>query len=284
MATRGIGLALALLMAIGAVAALASGFALASQPDAAGLEVSAGASGEALVVTGPVPFALDQTAPTTGRLDVRAVDQGGRWSPLQSQDTVDLTAEFTHPRDGATYRVEMTKPMRQEPEGRYTTWFGVGLGHAHHGDTGIDTSSLPRVASKFSVWGYADVYREGQLLAGGVPAHMMVVQKDQGSLPGQVFLTVGTEERDVVGTPDGYLSVVWHQADHLATPNTQGIDRTHDRQGSGGLRLAAALGHLWQLGRREILGLGATLFTVVGLLFLAFNPWPTWPSSRRKEA
>ena len=146
MATRWIGLALALLMAISAVAALTSGFALGSQPDAAGLEVSAGASGEALVVTGPVPFALDQAAPTTGRLDVQAVDEGGRWSPLQSQDTVDLTAEFTHPRDGATYRVEMTKPMRQEPEGRYTTWFGVGLGHAHHGDTGIDTSSLPRVA------------------------------------------------------------------------------------------------------------------------------------------
>ena len=275
MNTRWIALVLVLVMLAGAVTALAAGWTLASQPDAPGLEVTASASGEALATTGTDPYALSGAAPTSGRIDIRAVDAGGRWSALQSKDTMELTADFTHPRDEASYRVAVTTPMRQEPEGRYTTWFGVGLGDAHHGDTGIDTPALPRVAAELSLWGYAEVYRNGLLIAGGKPAHAMVVQKEQGSLPGQVFLSVATEHKDLVGVPDGYLNVIWREVTALSTPTTQGIDLHTRRESSGAQRPAEDLGQLVQFGRREVLGYGVLVFLLAALLFLVIRPWPT---------
>ena len=269
--------ALGLAVLLGAGAALASGIALARQPDAPGLEVGATASGEALVARGPDPYALGQAAPTSARIEARAVETGDRWSPLQSKDTMEVTAEFRDPRDGAAYRVAMNTPMRQEPQGRYTTWFGVSLGHAHHGDTGIDTPALPRVASELALWGYADVYRDGQLVAGGKPAHVMVVKKEQGSLPGQVFLSVGTEEKDLVGVPDGYINVVWRKVDGLSTASTQGVAMAHERQSEAGLRPADDLEHLVRFGRREVLGSAAILLTVAALALLAIYPWPAHP-------
>jgi hypothetical protein len=274
MNTRWIALVLVLVMLVGAAAALATGWTLASQSDAPGLEVAASASGEALATTGADAYALSGAALTSGRIDVRAIDAGGRWSALQSKDTMELTAELTHPRDGATYRVAMTTPMRQEPEGRYTTWFGVGLGYAHHGDTGIDTPALPRVAAELSLWGFADVYRDGQLLAGGKPTHVMVVQKEQGSLPGQVFLSVATEHKDLVGVPDGYLNVIWREVAELSTPATQGIDLHTSRESHGAQRPADNLGQLVQYGRRELLGYGVLVFLLAALLLLVMRPWP----------
>jgi hypothetical protein len=264
---------LGLLMAVGLVVALGAGWALMNQRDADGTEAHASASGEMLAIQGTDPFALDRAAPTSGRIDVRAVDQGGRWSPLQSPDTMNLEAEFTHPADGSTYRVVINTPMRQEPEGRYTTWFGVALGQAHHGDTRIDTPALPRVAAELSVWGLADVFKDGQQIGSQVPAHMMVVKKDQGSLPGQVFLSVGTERKNVLGAPDGYLNVIWREVQQLSTPATQGIDLTARRESAGGLQ-PANFDELFQFGRRELLGYGALLFVVAASLLLALRPWP----------
>jgi hypothetical protein len=280
MTSRWIALALAVLMFVGAGLALINAVVLARQPDAEGEEASAAASGEALIVHGPDPFALDRAAPTSGRLTAKAVDAGGRWSPLQSKDTMDLTAEFTDPRDGAAYRVVMNTPMREEPQGRWTTWFGVSLGHAHHGNTGIDTPALPRVASELALWGFAEVYKNGQLVAGSAPAHMMVVRKEQGSLPGQGFLSVATEKKDLVGAPDGYLNVVWRKVDALSTPATQGVEETSKRQSEGALRPAKEIADLFQYGRREVLGYGVLLFVLASLLLLASRPWPTRGQAR----
>lgn len=275
---------LGLLMAAGLVVALSAGWMLANQPGGEGVEVRATASGEMLAVQGADPFALGQAAQTSGRIDLRAVDQGGRWSALQSRDTMHLEAELAHPADGATYRVVMNTPMRQEPQGRYTTWFGVALGHAQHGDTSIDTPALPRVSSELAVWGFADVFKDGQLIATEAPTHMMVVKEEQGDLPGQVFLSVGTERKDLLGAPDGYLNLVWREVGELSTPTTQGIDLTTRRESDGGLQ-AASLEEIFQFGLRELVGYGALLFVVAASLLLALHPLPLrGPSLRARRA
>lgn len=268
---------LGLVMIVGLIVALGAGWSLANRPDAGGIEVGARAAGDALIVQGPEPLALAAAAPASGRVDVQAIDEGGRWSALQSKDTMDATAEFTHPADGATYRVVMRTPMRQEPQGAYTTWFGVSLGHAHHGDTGIDSPALPRVAAELALWSLADVYRNGQLIAAGRPAHLMVVRNDQGQLPGQVLLTVATEARDLPGVPDGYLTVAWREVAELTTPATQGIDLHQVRESGGARWPATSLGDLAQIGRREALGYGVLLFAVAATLLLALRPWPVRP-------
>jgi hypothetical protein len=270
-------------LVIGALVALWAGWTLSGRPDEPGLEGSASASGNALLVQGPEPFALDHAAPTTGQIDVRVVDAGGRWSPLQSKDTVDLTAEFTHPADGARYRVVVTTPMRQEPEGRYTTWFGAAFGHAHHGNTGIDTPALPRVAAELALWGYANVERNGERIDSGKPAHMMVVRRDQGALPGQVFLSVAAEKKDLVGVPDGYINLVWPQVGSLATPATHGIDETSTRQSEGALRPAHSLADLFQYGRRELLGYAVLVLTLAALLLLVRRPGAGFGSRIRAQ-
>src|SRR5919201_6639336 len=108
---------LSILMALGVLVMLGAGWVVAQQKSPQGTQVSASAAGDALVVTGSDPFALDRAQPTSGRLEASGTDAGGRWSALQSKDTVHLTAEFTRPHDGAAYRVVMDTPMRQEPRG-----------------------------------------------------------------------------------------------------------------------------------------------------------------------
>ena len=262
---------LAVFVALGALLSVGAGWMVAQQKSPQGTAVSASASGEALVVLGTDPFALDRAAATSGRLEARGTDAGGRWSALQSKDTVDVTAEFSHPRDGVTYRVVVNTPMRQEPQGRYTTWFGISQGHAHHGDTGIDTPRLPRVASELAFWGYAEVFRDGQKVATNAPAHMMVVKRDQGSLPGQVFLSVATDEKNLTGVPDGYLNVVWKTAGEVVTAATHGSD-LHTLRETAGNRAPADFAHLLNVGWREAFGWGGLIVIVAGSLLLALRP------------
>ena len=276
-----------ILVALGVLVMLGAGWVVAQQKSPQGTRVEARAAGDAVVVTGSDPFALDRAQPTSGRLEASGTDAGGRWTALQSKDTVHLTAEFTHPSDGAAYRVVMDTPMRQEPQGRYTTWFGISQGHAHHGDTGIDTPALPRVAAELSFWGFAEVFRDGQRVAANAPAHMMVVKKDQGSLPGQVFLSVATEEQNLAGVPDGYVNVVWKTADRVVTAATRGAD-LHTLRETAGNRAPADVAHLLNVGWRELFGWGGLLALVAGTLLLALRPgtarWPGRPQHKATAA
>ena len=103
---------------------------------------------------------------------------------------------------------------------------------------------------------------------------MMVVRQEQGSLPGQVFLSIATEHRDLAGVPDGYLNIIWPQAVELSTPATQGINLYQARESDGGRLPAESLGQVAQIGRRELLGYGVLLFVIAATLFLAMRPWP----------
>jgi hypothetical protein len=279
MPSRPLTLFLLALMVVGTLVALGSGWLLAKEPRVQ--EGYALATGDAALIRGADPFAISQAAPTSGRLEVRTVDQGGRWSAVESKDQISLAAEFVHPQDGGTYRVVMETPMRQEPEGRWTTWFGVSYGHAHHGNTGIDTPALPRVAAELAVWGFADVFRNGQPVASGKPAHMMVVKRDQGDLPGQVFLSVATEKKDLESVPDRYLNVVWQRVDTLSTPATHDIDHASTRQSEGALRPAHNAADLFTYGRRELLGYAVLVFVLAALLLLVRQPWPLDPHNAR---
>jgi hypothetical protein len=60
-----------------------------------------------------------------------------------------------------------------------------------------------RWASWFAV---GEVRRDGELIAAGVPVHVMTA--DDG-LPGRLELNVGDEVTPVVGLPDQRLRVVW---------------------------------------------------------------------------
>jgi hypothetical protein len=109
---------------------------------------------------------------------------------------------------------------------------------------------------------------------------MMVVKKDQGTLPGQVFLSVAAEEKNLVGVPDGYLNVVWKSAGDVVTAATHGSD-LHTLRETAGNRAPADFLHLLNVGWREAFGWGGLLALVAGTLLLALRPGTTtWTAAR----
>jgi hypothetical protein len=178
-----------------------------------GLHASASASGEAHRVLGPNPVDLAAAQPANGTISIRVIEGGGRWSPVQGKDWVELAADFTAP-DGS-YRVLADKVMPSHPLGKYTTWNGVALNHEMHGETGIGTSNLPLMTPDISLYGWGKVWRNGQLIAPMAPVHVMVTTK--GAMPG-VMLEVDTEDKMLAGVPDGYITVHWPAVASLRMP------------------------------------------------------------------
>jgi hypothetical protein len=138
-------------------------------------------------------------------LTVVAEDRGGRVTPLPPHDEVRLEARVAHP-DGRTYEIIADKPLVDDPLGRHGTWWGVGLDEWHHGESGIGTERLPAIHSEVALFAVGEVRRDGELLAAGVPMHVMTA--DEG-LPGRLELNVGDEATPVPALPDERLRVVW---------------------------------------------------------------------------
>ena len=96
--------------------------------------------------------------------------------------------------------------MVDDPIGRFTTWWGVGLDVWHHGRSGIGTRLLPATESKVAIFAVGAVARDGAPLAAAVPVHAMTMEG------GRVELDVGDPEAAVPGLPNGHLRVVWPAA------------------------------------------------------------------------
>ncbi len=181
----------------------------------AGLPATATASGTGMRVTGPAPVDMNSTTPIEGTISVEVREMGGRWSHVQNTDAMKVIAAFTS--NGTPYEVTITRAMPRHPEGWYTTWNGVVLGHEMHGNTGIGTAKLPKMAPEIALWGWAEVKRGGDVIARSAPAHVMV--STGGPMPG-VMLEVATEDKSLVAEPDGYITVVWPRVDSLALPES----------------------------------------------------------------
>jgi hypothetical protein len=179
-----------------------------------GIRASADASGMAMRVVGPNPVDLRRTQPAEGQIHVETLDAGNRWSHVQNLDHVHVSATFTS--GGHRYAVNVDKAMPRHPFGRYTTWSGVTYSHEMHGSTGIGTSALPRMRPDIALWGWGEVQRDGQTLSRLAPVHLMVTRT--GPMRG-VMLEVDTEDKALVGEPDGYLTVMWPNIRSASAPD-----------------------------------------------------------------
>jgi hypothetical protein len=140
-------------------------------------------------------------------LELVGEDHGGRVTPLEPHDELAISGRVAHP-DGNTYTVTVERPLVDDPLGRHGTWWGVGLDVWHHGESGIGTEKLPAVRSEVAVFGVSQVRVGGDLVASGVPVHVMTAENE---LPGRLELNVGDEQTPVVGLPDEHLRVVWDE-------------------------------------------------------------------------
>jgi hypothetical protein len=179
-----------------------------------------------------------------GDADIRLVgeDRGGRVTPLEPHDELVISARVAHP-DGKTYAITVERPLVDDPLGRHGTWWGVGLDVWHHGESGIASEELPAVRSEVAVFGVGDVSVGGDVIASGVPVHVMTAENE---LPGRLELNVGDEQTPVVGLPDDHLRVVWDEY-------TGGAETTPKwtRYAVGSVVLAALLGMLMLVNLRD---------------------------------
>lgn len=179
-------------------------------------KASASVSGAGVLVVGPDPVDMRSTVPLDGFLRLQATEGGNRWSHVQNTDAVHVLSEFQA--HGARWRVEVDRTMPRHPLGRYTTWNGVVFDHEMHGDTGIGTAKLPKMKPDIALYGWAKVWRNGELIDRMAFAHVMV--SDRAPMQG-VMLEVETEDRALLGAPGGYLTAMWHQVDTLAMPRDE---------------------------------------------------------------
>jgi hypothetical protein len=171
--------------------------------DPGGDDAELSASGSAEIERGP--WYSGDFASGQAELRLRAEDRGARVTPLEPHDELTIAATIVHP-DGKSYEIAVDRPLVDDPLGRHGTWSGVGLDVWHHGKSGIGTVKLPAVRSEVAVFGAGEVRAGGELLASGIPVHVMTAEDE---LPGRLELNVGDEQTPVVGLPGTHLRVVW---------------------------------------------------------------------------
>jgi len=167
-----------------------------------GVSVHLTADGDVNLETGPYYGGAFSAA--TGKITIDALDTGGRVTPLPPHDQLSITATI----QGPTGQIDVaaTEPMVEDPMGRWTTWWGVGLDVDHHGNSGIGTNMLPNIHSPVAAFGMGKVTIGGQVVADGVPVHVMTA--DSG-LPGRLELDVGDPAAPIAGLADGHIRAVW---------------------------------------------------------------------------
>lgn len=161
------------------------------------------AQGAASIERG-APFGGDLVAGRTATLAMTVENSNTHRTPLPPHDRVEVRASVTAT-DGVVYVVHATRPLVEEPRGRYTTWAGVGFDKWHHGRSGIGVSALPPTHSDVAVYALGEVSSGGRTIAAGVPIHVMTTPRSGAKLE----LHVGDPEAPIVGLPNGHMRVVW---------------------------------------------------------------------------
>lgn len=179
-----------------------------------GLFATSQSSGEGQMVTGPDRYNIQLTRPIDGMITIAVNNIGDRGSPLQNVDEMKVEAEFST--EEANYRIMIQNPMIHHPSGRHPTWFGVVYDQPIRGNTGSD--KIGEVVPNIALWGWAEVYKDGELIHAKAPAHVKV--SDKGQLKG-IAMEIGLEGEPIVNTPDGYLHVFWETIDELDMPATK---------------------------------------------------------------
>jgi hypothetical protein len=207
--------------------------------DQDGADARLSAAGEVQVETGD--FYSDEFESGTGEVDLQAEDMGSRVTPLPPHDRLTLLARVSTDEEIV---VSVKEAMVGHPLGEHSTWWGIGLGVEHHGVSGIGTDQLPPIKSELAAFGLGDLTLNGDLVATGVPVHIMTAES---GLPNgaHLELDVGMEGQEIPELGAGHLRVLW--SDYEAE-----IEHPHTRQYLiGGLALLVLLGAVLGLIRRQ---------------------------------
>ena len=157
--------------------------------------------------SGPATIEFGTGGMTRGSatLDLRAVDIGGRVTPLPPHDRVALTATVQAGR--RTYRISSKHAAVEDSLGRHTTWWGVGFDVWHHGRSGIGSAELPAIRSKLALFAVGEARIDGRVVATSAPIHFMTVDNQIRGVG--AALQIGDDDTPIDGVPGGTLHANW---------------------------------------------------------------------------
>jgi hypothetical protein len=127
-------------------------------------------------------------------------------------------AKFMDPSDKSVYEVRFTGLDQTSPDVRYD---GVALLKPVFGSTGFGPSNLPKTVAYIAAFGKSDIYKNGQKIAGDVPAHVIVtpgLRDTSGKLLAADNLDYSIRQISlhvpgpITGLPDNKMFVSWQNA------------------------------------------------------------------------
>lgn len=159
-------------------------------------------------------LATGETSQGAAALKMVVENQNTHRTPLKPHDKISLTATVAAA-DGSMMEIVSKTPIVSDPQGRFTTWAGVGYDVWHHGRSGIGTDNLPPTHSNVAVYALGSLSVAGKTIANEVPIHVMTSDNNGGGLE----LHVGHSDFPLAAIPDGYLRVTWpaYQSDYSRT-------------------------------------------------------------------
>lgn len=171
----------------------------------------------------PTPFG-NRVARISGTIHVEATDrtEAPLPDPPYTRDSASVEAEFVT-EDGAKWKVVQTRVAPRLKDGSPKLFAGVGIDKIVHGDTGRENPLMPKMKAALTMWGFADIYKDGELVKTDALLHIMVTSRARSTEDGQygsydvtaqpieeIHLFLNPANR--LPTPGGFLHVNWERS------------------------------------------------------------------------
>jgi len=160
----------------------------------------------------PTPFG-NRVAKISGAIHVEATDRTEHLLPDApfSLDSASVEGEFVT-QDGAKWKVVQTRVAPRLKDGTPKLFAGVGIDKIVHGDTGRENPLMPKMKAALTMWGFADVYKNGALVGTDALLHIMVTSRARSPEDGRYG------SYDVTDQPIEEIHLFLNPANHLPAP------------------------------------------------------------------
>ncbi|MFQ5767681.1 MAG: hypothetical protein ACE5ID_06825 [Acidobacteriota bacterium] len=160
----------------------------------------------------PTPFG-NRVKRITGIIHVEATDQTQDLlpDPPYTSDSASVEAEFVT-EDGAKWKVIQTRVAPRLKDGTPKLFAGVGMDEIVHGDTGKENPFMPKMKAALTMWGFADVYKDGEIVKTDALLHIMVTSRARSLKDGRYG------DYDVTDQPIEEIHLFLNPANKLPAP------------------------------------------------------------------
>lgn len=160
----------------------------------------------------PTPFG-NRVARISGTIYVEATDRTEELLPdtPYTSDSASVQAEFLT-EDGAKWRVVQTGVAARLQDGSPKLFAGVGIDKTVHGNTGKENPLMPKMKAALTMWGFADVYKNSQLVNHNALLHIMVTSRARSLDDGHYV------NYDMTDQPVDEIHLFLNPGNHLPSP------------------------------------------------------------------